>query len=73
MTYTLAFIMCLSGSPDAECRATWMDLPDLRSCAAMRRLVIQEARDEGFTVHAVCTPLAIETQSRATASPNFPR
>lgn len=73
MTYTLAFIMCLSGSPDAECRATWMDLPDLRTCAAMKRLVIQEARDEGFRVQAVCTPISQETSSRATASPNFPR
>jgi hypothetical protein len=71
MSYTLAFIMCISGSPDAECRATWMDLPDLRTCAAMKRLVIQEARDEGFTVQAVCTPL--ETESRATSLSNIPR
>ncbi len=63
MTYVLAFMMCLPG-PANECRWMSMDLPDLRACAAMKRLVIQEARDEGFTVHAVCTPLAIETSAR---------
>lgn len=59
MTYILAFMMCLSG-PGGECRTVWMDLPDLRTCAAMKRLVIQEARDEGFTVSAVCSPIAKE-------------
>jgi hypothetical protein len=71
MTYVLAFMMCLS-SPDGECRWMSMDLPDLRACAAMKRLVLQEARDEGFKVHAVCAPIAQQT-SGADASPNFPR
>jgi hypothetical protein len=48
-----------------------MELPDLRACAAMKRLVIQEARDEGFRVHAICAP--IDQESGATASPQFPR
>jgi hypothetical protein len=39
--------------------------------ADMKRLVLAEAKDEGFKAHAVCAPIAIE--SRATASPNFPR
>ena len=47
------------------------DLPDERTCAAMKRLVLAEARDEGFKAHAVCAPIAIE--SRATSLPNFPR
>jgi len=72
MTYLLAFMMCVSGSPDSECRWMSMDLPDLKTCTAMRRLVIQEARDEGFKVHAVCAPIAQQT-SGADASPNFPR
>lgn len=72
MTYVLAFMMCLQG-PANECRWMSMDLPDLSACAAMKRLVIQEARDEGFTIQAVCTPISQETASRVTASPNFPR
>jgi hypothetical protein len=73
MTYILAFMMCLPGDPStAECRWSSFDLPDLRACAAMKRLVIQEARDEGFKVHAVCAPIAQQT-SGADASPNFPR
>ncbi len=72
MAYVLAFMMCLQG-PANECRWMSMDLPDLRACAAMKRLVIQEARDEGFTVHAVCTPLEIETQNRATSLPQVSR
>jgi hypothetical protein len=71
MIYILAFMMCLS-TPDGECRWVHFDLPDLRTCAAMKRLVIQEARDEGFKVMAVCTRIATET-SGATASSNFPR
>lgn len=70
MTYVLAFMMCIS-SPAGECRWMSFDLPDERTCAAMKRLVLAEAKDEGFKAHAVCAPIAIE--SRATASPNFPR
>ena len=72
MTYVLAFMMCISGGPDAECRYMNFDLPDLKTCAAMKRLVLQEARDEGFKVRAVCAPITNET-SGATALPNFPR
>ena len=61
MTYILAFMMCISGSPDRECRYMNFDLPDLKICAAMKRLVIQEARDEGFRVHVVCAPIAQQT------------
>jgi hypothetical protein len=71
MKFFLAFMMCVSGSPDGECRWMSMELPDLRACAAMKRLVIQEARDEGFRVHAICAP--IDQESGATASPQFPR
>jgi hypothetical protein len=71
MKFFLAFMMCVSGSPDSECRWMSMDLPDLKTCTAMRRLVIQEARDEGFRVHAICAP--IEPESGATASSTFPR
>lgn len=62
MTYTLAFIMCLAGGPDAECRAMWLNFDTIAACAAMKRLVIQEAKDEGFTVSAVCSPLAVEVR-----------
>ena len=72
MTYILAFMMCIS-SPAGECRYVHFDLPDERTCAAMKRLVLAEAKDEGFKAHAVCAPIAIETESRATSLPNFPR
>ena len=71
MKFFLAFMMCVSGSPDSECRWMSMDLPDIKTCTAMRRLVIQEARDEGFRVHAICAP--IEQESGVAASSQFPR
>ena len=57
MTYFLAFMMCVS-SPAGECRTMiFDDLPDERTCAAMKRLVLAEAKDEGFKAHAVCAPI----------------
>ena len=71
MTYVLAFMMCLNTGPDAECRTMTMEFTTIRACSDMRREVIAESKREGFRVVAVCAPIAIE--SRATASPNFPR
>ena len=58
MTYILAFMMCIG----SECRYMNFELPDLRSCQAMKRLVIQEAHDEGFAVSTICAPVAIEVK-----------
>jgi hypothetical protein len=74
MNFILAFMMCLPGNPDtAECRTMTMEFTNSRACSEMKREVIAEAKREGFRVTAVCAPLAIETESRATSLPNFPR
>jgi hypothetical protein len=61
MLYALALWMCIPGT--TECRYLNFPPARLEQCEAMKRLVLAEAREEGFTAHVVCSPVAQQEAS----------